>query len=704
VTTAPHHRILFEPVRIGPKVLRNRFYQVPHGAFGSTKPGTTAAYRGMRAEGGWAAITTQQAPVGMSSDDAPELTEQWWTEHDAEIYRPTVEAAHAHGALAGLELYHGGAFTARRVSRAHALAPSGIATEIGPPYMPPETPRAMDEADIESVQQQFVAGAVRARDTGFDIVYAYGGHGYLMAQFLSPFHNKRTDRYGGSLENRARMWIETLARMKEAVGSDCAVAARISADARGPFGADLEETLAFIRLADEYVDLWDITLATHVNMGVDMGPSRFFREGYQLEWSGRIREATAKPIVGVSRLTNPDRMAEIVRSGVWDLIGSARASIADPFLPKKIEEGRLDEIRECMGINACTSRWLGGHLGCAQNATAGEEYRRGWHPERFEPVAAPDRPVLVVGAGPAGLECATVLGRRGATVHLVEADARVGGSLRALAQLPGHTEWGRFVDHRQILLAKLPNVSVITGQTLTAQDVVDYGAEVVVIATGATWSRDGLNGPTHEPLVPADVVASPLILTPDDLMAGRRPPAGARVVVYDAEGYFTAAASADLLSAEGYTVEFVTCFEQVAPWCDQTFEGEGLRHRLHERGVTFHRRVVATSIGEDVLRGVGEFEEPFELAFDAVVVATQRVPRDELFRQVQRLAAALPADEALAVYSIGDATSPRVVADVVFDAHRLAREIDEPDAQWPKDYRHETVPALIGWPEPTRRG
>ena len=153
-----------------------------------------------------------------------------------------------------------------------------------------------------------------------------------------------------------------------------------------------------------------------------------------------MREATAKPIVGVGRLTNPDLMAEIVRSGVWDLIGAARPSIADPFLPTKIEEGRYDEIRECIGCNVCISKAdSGNHIGCTQNATAGEEYRRGWHPERFERAANADNDVLVVGAGPAGMECAIVLGKRGfRRVHLVDAEQpRWAASMRWIPQLPG---------------------------------------------------------------------------------------------------------------------------------------------------------------------------------------------------------------------------------------------------------------------------
>ncbi len=309
---------------------------------------------------------------------------------------------------------------------------------------------------------------MRARDCGFDIVYVYGAHSYLPMQFLSGFYNKRTDAYGGSLEHRARFWLETLERVREAVGDDCAVVTRIAVDALGPAGIHVDEALAFVKLADDLVDLWDVNVGSIALWSKDSGTSRYFAEGYQFEWTGRIREATAKPIVGVARLTNPDLMASIVRSGTFDLIGGARPSIADPFLPQKIAEGRTDEIRECTGSNVCIMKVDGhGHLGCIQNPTAGEEHRRGWHPERFERAANADRGVLVVGAGPAGMECAVTLGKRGfEAVHLVEAESEIGGRMRWVRRLPTLGDWGRIVDWRQIQLDKLPNVAVVTGSRL----------------------------------------------------------------------------------------------------------------------------------------------------------------------------------------------------------------------------------------------
>jgi dimethylamine/trimethylamine dehydrogenase len=687
------HAVLFEPVQIGPKTLRNRLYNVPHAtSYGTLKPATLAGFRSIRAEGGWAAVNTGWAPVCESSDEWPYISSRIWDAQDAQRLRPTVEAIHAHGALAGIELHHGGAFSMRRESRWHALSPSGLAYELPPPYLPPEVPKEMDRDDIEAIQRAFVDAAKRARDIGFDIVYVYAGCGYLMAQFFSPFHNKREDEYGGSLANRARMWMETLVRVRNAVGDDCAIATRFAADPNSPFGHTLDDTVELVKMADHLVDLWDLNTGAYLNLDEDVTPSRLYPEGRSLEAIGKIRGSTGKPIVGTSRLTDPDLMANAVRDGVLDIIGCARQSIADPFFPQKVYEGRVDEIRECMGINICLTRLFQGHLGCAQDATVGEEFRRGWHPERFAPMSDPDVDALVVGAGPAGMECAIVLAKRGIRrVRLVDAESELGGIMRWIPRLPALGEWARFVTYRRIQIEKLENLDLIFGARLDADAVRSYGAEVVILATGARWASDGLTPMTHEPLVGAHSDLD-WVFTPEQLMLEeQRPAAGGSVVVYDAEGYFMGAGLAELLASDGYKVSIVTPHAQVAAQCDLTLEGHHLRVRLHEAGITFHRSVLLTRVVEGEVHGIGEFEEPFSLAADAVVLVTHRLPRNELYRQLSGDAQALEDAGIRAVFQIGDCVSPRILADTVFDGHRLAREIDSAHPARPLPYRHESV-------------
>jgi dimethylamine/trimethylamine dehydrogenase len=607
----------------------------------------------------------------------------FWDEADAQALGVTAEAVHAHGSLAGIELFHGGAHSENGQSRAIRVAPTqsrshpiwgGLAKE-------------MDEDDIARIQREWVEAAVRARDVGFDIVYVYGAHGYLLSQFFSTYLNQRTDRYGGSLENRGRFWIETLEAVREAVGSDCAIATRIPVNGRdGLPGIETDDMLQLITQASPLVDLFD------VNVGVwpeDSGTSRYYPEGHERPWTDRVREATDKPVVGVGRYTSADLMADIVRTRALDIIGAARPAIADPFLPTKIREGRLDEIRECTGSNVCIAREeTYNHVACIQNATAGEEFRRGWHPELFTRAANADRAVLVIGAGPAGMECAVTLGKRGfEAVHLVDAAPEIGGRMRWVRKLPTLGDWGRITDHRAIQVAKLDNVEFIAGRRFTTADVLDYGAQIVIVATGSTWRGDGVQ-PEHDDIQGADL---PHVLTPERVMLnGERPPSGA-VVVYDADGYFVGPGVAEQLAAEGFATHLVTPFGVVSPQSDASLEGEFLRPHLHAQGVTAHRGVTLTHVTESGVSGADEFGEPWSLSCSGVVLVTQQQSDDSLYLELLTEPERLKAAGIEALYAIGDAVAPRPISESVFDGHRLAREIDSDDPMRPTPYRRERI-------------
>ncbi|MDP7345231.1 MAG: NAD(P)-binding protein, partial [Alphaproteobacteria bacterium] len=219
---------------------------------------------------------------------------------------------------------------------------------------------------------------------------------------------------------------EVLEETKDVVGDRCAVAIRLAVDElQGSEGISCEgEGREIVELLAELPDLWDVNLSDWENDSVS---SRFGEEGWQERYVAFVKQITSKPVVGVGRFTSPDTMVSQIRRGVLDMIGAARPSIADPFLPEKIEQGRLDEIRECIGCNICVS---GQHtftpMRCTQNPSVGEEWRRGWHPERIAPKGS-DATVLVIGAGPAGLEATRALGQRGYAVTLAEAGGKPGG-------------------------------------------------------------------------------------------------------------------------------------------------------------------------------------------------------------------------------------------------------------------------------------
>ena len=212
----PRHDILFEPVQIGPKRLRNRFYQVPHcSGFGEVKPFSQAEHRATKAEGGWAAVSTEYAPVSIESDESPAVGARMWDSDDAANLGVMCARAHEYGSLAAIELNHSGGHAMCGEARVPSIAPSQLASD----YIHHIVPKRMDLDDIARIRRDWVEAAKRARDVGFDIVYVYGGHSYLPMQFLSGFYNHRTDGYGGSFERRARFWLELLTDVREAVGT-----------------------------------------------------------------------------------------------------------------------------------------------------------------------------------------------------------------------------------------------------------------------------------------------------------------------------------------------------------------------------------------------------------------------------------------------------------------------------------------------------
>jgi len=283
-----------------------------------------------------------------------------------------------------------------------------------------------------------------------------------------------------------------------------------------------------------------------------------------------------------------------------------------------------------------------------------------------------------------------VLGKRGfRRVHLVEAEREIGGTARWIPRLPGLGEWGRILDWRRVQLDRLRNVEVLTGLELAAGDVLDYGAELVVAATGSRWATNGLNGIANGVIPGAD--ASQLWqLTPDQVMEeGKRPP-GTRVLVYDTEGYFMAASLAELLAGEGHHVTLVTPYLQAALLCNETLEGFRLRQRLHDVGVSMRTGTIVTALeaGRALLQS--EFGTIDALETDGVVLVTQRLSNERLYLEL----AAQPPERLReagieAVYRVGDCVAPRLLGDSIYDGHRLAREIDSHDPAVPLPYRRE---------------
>jgi dimethylamine/trimethylamine dehydrogenase len=670
----PRFDVLFEPVKIGPVTAPNRFYCVPHASgMTNTMPRMRAALRGMKAEGGWGVVCTGYVSVHPTADDSPLPYATLWDDNDIRSHAMMTDAVHAHGALAGIELWHGGGSVSNKTSRLPPLSPSGIswmATHVG--FMGNQRSKAMDKTDIRNLLRWQAEAARKAKRAGFDIVYVYAGMGYLPYEFLLPEWNNRSDEYGGGVANRLRIVRELLETTRDAVGGTCAVALRISLEELRvrPSERAASEAHEVVELLADVPDLWDVKMDSSPT---DCAPSRFTAEGSHEPVIEFVKRITKKPVVGVGRFTSPDTMVSQIKRGVLDLIGAARPSIADPFLPRKINEGREQDIRECIGCNICISSWHDGvPVRCTQNPTIGEEWRRDWHPERFAAAGAATA-VLVVGGGPAGLECALTLGRRGYRVSLAEAGEHFGGRLRFETTLPGLATWGRVLDWRLGQLRRLDNVTLYAGNTLTVDHILGLEHQRIVIATGAHWTRRLYSSLE----LPIRSLEAPNVYTPDDVAAGAC--IEGPIVVFDYDNYYMGGALAELLARAGNSVTYVTPAGHASAWTIMTNEQPQVHRALANAGVVLKTLTLVADLEGDSLRVTNLFTGAGQsLPCKSLVIVGARTAQDELYRSLTARRADWDAAGVASVDCIGDALAPGAIAHAVHSAHRYARELDQP--------------------------
>ena len=662
----PRYDILFEPVPIGPVTAKNRFFQVPHcNVLGHARPQAEAANRRVKAEGGWAVVCTQEVEIHPSAELTPTVEGRMWDDRDIPAHRLMTDAVHEYGSLAGIELVYNASHAQNLYSRIAPFSPSAYVVHGNFPMQS----RGMTRKDIRNLRQWHVDAAKRSKRAGYDIVYVYAGHNLTIFQhFLKPQYNQRSDEYGGSLENRVRLMREVLIDTREAVGDACAVALRFAVDElRGEDGLQAEcEGRDVIGMLAELPDLWDVNISGWDN---DSATARFEPvEGYQEPYTAFVKSLTSKPVVGVGRFTSPDAMVSQIKRGVLDLIGAARPSIADPFLPLKIDQGRLEDIRECIGCNICVAQdQMAGQIRCTQNPTQGEEWKRNWHPEVIEPAVSDDA-VLVVGAGPAGLECAMQLANRGYPVTLAEAKEDLGGRVALESQLPGLGSYARVRDYRESQLVRHPEVQIYRDNALSAQDILELEMPHVILATGSSWRRDGV-GRRHAFAI--EGIESVAVFTPDDILTGAKP--DGRVLIYDDDHYYMGGALAERCRQDNLDVCLVTPDSTISSWTYNTLEQEKIQSRLLSLDVELivSHQLSRVSEGLATIANVYSHNRQMEIKFDTLIMVTSRRSNDALYHELSE-----HADRFKTLLAVGDCLAPGTVAAAVYDGHLAARNLE----------------------------
>jgi 2,4-dienoyl-CoA reductase-like NADH-dependent reductase (Old Yellow Enzyme family) len=658
----PH---LFAPLAIGPVTAPNRIVVGAHFTqftepTAAGEPGRYGAryarYLADRARGGAGTVIAGQAQVHPTSAYQMPNNAMAWRADCVDGFRLVTDAVHEHGALAFLQLAHNGGVNDGTWSKLPVWSPSGLSS-----YNEPGV--ALTEAMIAELIESFATAAANAAAGGFDGIEVHGAHGYLIHEFLSPAHNHRTDRWGGSLENRMRFGVEVLRAVRAAVGPSVAVGLRLVGDEERWDGSGLgpddaaEIAAAFERL--ELVDFLDVSIGIS---GMGMVRPLYTKHLLGVAAAARVkREVQHTPVFAVHRILTPEEAEGILERGEADAVTLVRALIADPEWPAKAREGRATEIRPCTGCNqGCYGNLLVGvPVTCTTNPAVGRDGELGLG--TLAPAATPRR-VVVVGGGPAGLEAAWVAAARGHHVTLVERSDALGGKVRLAAQLPGRAELAGFVDWRIDECARR-GVEVRLGVNATAASVLALAPDAVVVATGARATVDA-----HSKWHPFPVPGSeqPWVLTVEDVVIDPDR-AGHRVIVLDAVGHIDAIGAAELLAATGRDVT-VLCPLPSPMLLDPETMARALP-RMVRAGAAWRPNAILAGIGDREVTVVDTLARSLDtiVGVDTVVIRTHGIAENALAAELE---GAGPD-----VVCVGDAVAARWVDRAVFDGHLAGRNI-----------------------------
>ncbi|MTD53519.1 mycofactocin system FadH/OYE family oxidoreductase 2 [Amycolatopsis pithecellobii] len=647
------YRYLFSPLRVGPVVVRNRIVFSAHltnYAQNGLPSEQHAEYYAARAAGGAGLIITEEHSTHETDWPYEKLIHGF---HREVIpgYRRITEAVHAHDTPIFAQLNHNGGQTSSMYSRLPVWAPSPV-----PDPMFREVPKAIDHREIAEVVAGYGTVAGHCAEGGFDGVELQCSHSSIVRGFLSPATNKRTDSYGGSLPNRARILLEIIDAVREAIGGDRALGVRLCGDELIEGGTTIDEAVEVAKLVEATgkVDYINTSIGVATSTLYMIEASMAIPPGYALFIANAIREAVRLPVIGVGRIKDPVQAERALAEGHCDLVGVVRGQIADADFAAKARAGHSTEIRTCLSCNQeCVGRMgLNRWLGCIENPRTGKESVPLLVP--LSPPGPRPKRVFVVGGGPAGLQAASTAAQRGHHVTLFERNDTTGGQAAVAASIPSRAE---FLDVVRNLLAECQRygVDIKTGAEVSAELLRSESPDTVVLATGAK---------PQKPYWAGDLAR---VVDVRDVLEGRAAPEG-EVVVLDDLGFHQATSTAELLADRGCSVRISTSGMVVGQDLGVTLDMETFNVRAHAKGIRQHTDEVILAAsevdGRIVLRvlthttGVTR-----ELGCDWVVCATHQQPEDQLWQELK--------DAPFPVHRAGDCVTPRRAHAAVIEGHRV---------------------------------
>ena len=677
MTTPSQYKALFTPLKIGPVTAPNRFFASPHSTgHGWTEPKGAIALRAMKAEGGWGTVAVGLTEISPNSDYANHPMERIWDESDIPRHQLQVNEIKKHGSLSAIELGHGGMQSRNLTTGLPIIGPSNLS--VLRPEIPSQS-KAMDLTDIKSFRNEHKAAVKRSLKAGYDIIYVYAAHGLsILSHFLSINTNKRLDQYGGTFENRIRLLKEVLEDTLEMANGNAAVALRFSiAEPDKPFGMSQDgEGRDVIEALAEHPDLWDINLS---GWPKDSQTSRFADEGFQLEYTNFVKSITSKPVVGVGRFTSPDLMVSLIKNQQLDFIGGARPSIADPFLPSKIKNNQIENIRECIGCNVCVSMdAYGVPVKCTQNPTISEEWRKGWHPET-PAISRKIEKHLIIGSGPSGLECAVTLANAGHEVTVAEAKDEPGGRIAQESKLPGLNTWRRVIDYRIFQLSHKKNAKIFLSSHMSINDITDFNSDTVTIATGATWRNDFIGSTNFDPIETNNYN----ILTPEDIILEKfKNSHKSKFIIYDDDHNYMASVIAEKLLNNGHDVAYVTPLPTVSTWTQYTLEQAAIIERLKSLGIKF---ALNYKINQNFEFVNTIDNKKLKSNSKNIIVVGGRIPNDQLYNDCKLIYSLQN------VFLTGDCLVPGTIQAAVLSGHQIARKILQIGSKVSYSKREQTI-------------